>query len=145
MNATRPKSGRATIEALSGAEIATSARRRPAMLPGLGTLRITDSPGPTLVLERESPDGEEGYPGNLATRVTYRVRSGMELSVTFEATTDRTTCLNLTNHSFFNLDGARSGMQRAEKAAQLGPADVRGGGFEAVVEIGVGGAEAAAE
>ncbi|MBR0796291.1 galactose mutarotase [Bradyrhizobium jicamae] len=74
-------------------------------------VEFTDSPGPTLVLERQSPDGEEGYPGNLETRVTYRVRSGMELSVTFEATTDRPTCINLTNHSFFNLDGARSGTQ----------------------------------
>jgi len=74
-------------------------------------VELTDSPGPTLVLERESPDGEEGYPGNLATRVTYRVRSTMELSVTYEATTDRPTFLNLTNHSFFNLDGARAGTQ----------------------------------
>ncbi|WP_338697073.1 aldose epimerase family protein [Bradyrhizobium sp. 26S5] len=72
---------------------------------------LSDDPGPTLVLERDSPHGEEGYPGNLATRVTYRVRSPMELSVTYEATTDRPTCLNLTNHSFFNLDGARSGTQ----------------------------------
>lgn len=72
---------------------------------------LSDDPGPTLVLERESPHGEEGYPGNLQTRVTYRVRNPMELSVTYEATTDRSTCLNLTNHSFFNLDGARSGTQ----------------------------------
>ncbi|WP_338833721.1 aldose epimerase family protein [Bradyrhizobium septentrionale] len=74
-------------------------------------VELSDGPEPTLVLERESPHGEEGYPGNLATRVTYRVRSPMELSVTYEATTDRPTCLNLTNHSFFNLDGARSGTQ----------------------------------
>ncbi|MCP1830528.1 aldose 1-epimerase [Bradyrhizobium sp. USDA 4532] len=74
-------------------------------------VELSDDPGPTLVLERESPHGEEGYPGNLAARVTYRVRSPMELSVTYEATTDRPTCLNLTNHSFFNLEGARSGMQ----------------------------------
>ncbi|MHC2336757.1 aldose epimerase family protein [Bradyrhizobium sp. USDA 4454] len=74
-------------------------------------VELSDDPGPTLVLERESPHGEEGYPGNLSTRVTYRVRSAMELSVTYEATTDRPTCLNLTNHSFFNLEGARSGAQ----------------------------------
>ncbi len=55
-------------------------------------VELSDDPGPTLVLERESPHGEEGYPGNLATRVTYRVRSAMELSVTYEATTDRPTC-----------------------------------------------------
>ncbi|MCC8969950.1 aldose epimerase family protein [Bradyrhizobium brasilense] len=74
-------------------------------------VELSDEPEPTLVLARESPHGEEGYPGNLAARVTYRVRSPMELSVTYEATTDRPTCLNLTNHSFFNLEGARSGMQ----------------------------------
>ena len=74
-------------------------------------VELSDQPGPTLVLERESPHGEEGYPGTLQTRVTYRVHAPMELSVTYEATTDRPTCLNLTNHSFFNLDGARSGTQ----------------------------------
>lgn len=72
-------------------------------------VELSDDPAPTLVLERESPHGEEGYPGHLATRVTYRVRSPMELAVTYEATTDRPTVLNLTNHSFFNLEGARSG------------------------------------
>ncbi|MGF6427147.1 aldose epimerase family protein [Bradyrhizobium sp. Pha-3] len=72
---------------------------------------LSDDPEPTLVLARESPHGEEGYPGNLAVRVTYSVRSPTELSVTYEATTDRPTCLNLTNHSFFNLEGACSGMQ----------------------------------
>ncbi|QOZ31921.1 aldose epimerase family protein [Bradyrhizobium sp. CCBAU 53421] len=74
-------------------------------------VELTDEPGPTLVLERESPHGEEGYPGNLQTRVTYRLRDPMELAVTYEATTDRPTYVNLTNHSFFNLDGARSGRQ----------------------------------
>ncbi|VIO79762.1 Aldose 1-epimerase [Bradyrhizobium ivorense] len=72
---------------------------------------LTDHPEPTLVLERESPHGEEGYPGNLQARVTYCVRNATELSVTYEATTDRPTVLNLTNHSFFNLDGARAGTQ----------------------------------
>ncbi|WP_298271753.1 aldose epimerase family protein [uncultured Bradyrhizobium sp.] len=74
-------------------------------------VELSDDPGPALVLERESPHGEEGYPGNLAARVTYRVRNPMELSITYEATTDRPTCLNLTNHSFFNLDGARAERQ----------------------------------
>lgn len=74
-------------------------------------VELSDEPGPTLVLERESPHGEGGYPGNLQTRVTYRVRNPLELSITYEATTDRPTYLNLTNHSFFNLDGARAGRQ----------------------------------
>ncbi|OKO77214.1 aldose epimerase family protein [Bradyrhizobium sp. NAS96.2] len=74
-------------------------------------VELSDEPGPTLVLERESPHGEERYRGTLATRVTYSVRSPMELAVTYEATTDRPTYVNLTNHSFFNLDGARAGRQ----------------------------------
>ncbi|MCC8981580.1 aldose epimerase family protein [Bradyrhizobium acaciae] len=74
-------------------------------------VELSDDAAPTLVLERESPHGEEGYPGHLTTRVTYRVRGPMELAVAYEATTDRPTCLNLTNHSFFNLEGARSGGQ----------------------------------
>ena len=72
---------------------------------------LTSDPEPTLVLTRTSPHGEEGYPGQLQTRVTYRVRGPMELSVSYEATCDRPTVLNMTNHSFFNLDGARSGTQ----------------------------------
>ncbi|MBR0870461.1 galactose mutarotase [Bradyrhizobium tropiciagri] len=105
---------------LDGAEVALDANNGPNALHGglqgfdrklWQIVELTDSPGPTLVLERESPHGEEGYPGNLSTRVTYRVRSASELSVTYEATTDRPTFLNLTNHSFFNLDGARTGSQ----------------------------------
>ena len=56
------------------------------------------------------PDGEEGYPGRLDVRVTYRVTGPSELSLSFmEARTDRPTIVNLTNHSFFNLEGATSG------------------------------------
>jgi len=57
-----------------------------------------------LVLSYLSKDGEEGYPGNLQTMVTYRL-SGNELEIHFEAKTDKTTVLNLTNHSYFNLNG----------------------------------------
>ena len=55
-----------------------------------------------------SPHGEENYPGQLDVRLTYRVTGPTELSLTMEATTDRPTIVNLTNHSFFNLDGATS-------------------------------------
>lgn len=51
-----------------------------------------------------SPDGEEGYPGNLQTSVTMSWKgNGLELH--YKATTDQDTILNLTNHSYFNLDG----------------------------------------
>lgn len=60
-------------------------------------------------LDSVSPDGEEGYPGTLRTRVSYELDSRTPtLSVRYEATTDRPTVVNLTNHSFFNLSGEQS-------------------------------------
>lgn len=58
-----------------------------------------------LVLGRLSPDGEEGYPGNLRVSVTHEVTEAGELVLTYEARTDRDTVVNLTNHSYFNLEG----------------------------------------
>ncbi len=52
-----------------------------------------------------SPDGEEGYPGNLETTVTYRLNNDNEWNITYEAKTDQKTLVNLTNHSYFNLSG----------------------------------------
>jgi aldose 1-epimerase len=70
---------------------------------------LVSEPAPTLVLAYASADGEGGFPGRLDVRVTYRISGPTELSLAFEAMTDRSTVVNLTNHSFFNLDGARSG------------------------------------
>jgi len=56
-----------------------------------------------------SEDGEEGYPGNLACSVTYALTEDDELQISYEADTDKTTVLNLTNHSYFNLAGQGTG------------------------------------
>lgn len=53
---------------------------------------------------RVSPDGEEGYPGALTTTVTYTLTPDGDLAIAYVATTDRTTIVNLSNHSYFNLD-----------------------------------------
>ncbi len=67
------------------------------------------SDGGTLRLSYLSPDGEEGYPGNLHVDVTYTVTEQNELKIEYRATTDKPTPVNLTHHSFFNLKGAGEG------------------------------------
>lgn len=52
-----------------------------------------------------SPDGKNGYPGNVDVCVTYTLDNCNELKISYEATTDTETILNLTNHSYFNLSG----------------------------------------
>jgi aldose 1-epimerase len=59
--------------------------------------------GPALELFYLSQDGEEGYPGNLKVRTTYSLAEDHSLRVDFDATTDKPTIVNLTQHSYFNL------------------------------------------
>lgn len=56
-----------------------------------------------------SADGDQGYPGNLDMRVTYELTEENELRITYDGTPDQDTVINMTNHSYFNLNGHNSG------------------------------------
>ncbi len=64
---------------------------------------VVDDSTASLVLSYVSNDMEEGYPGNLEVQVIYTLNNNDELSVKYEAVTDKTTIINLTQHSYFNL------------------------------------------
>ena len=62
-----------------------------------------------LILNYIHPDGAEGFPGNIRIRVVYRLTNDNELEVSYRATTDKATIINLTHHSYFNLHGEGEG------------------------------------
>ncbi len=77
---------------------------------GVWDAETSESPnGPAVKLTYVSKDGEEGYPGTLKAVVTYTLTNANELRVDMEATTDKTTIVNLAQHNYWNLAGFDSG------------------------------------
>ncbi|HZW30901.1 MAG TPA: aldose epimerase family protein, partial [Isosphaeraceae bacterium] len=70
---------------------------------------VSGPAGPAVKFTYLSPDGEEGFPGNLSVSVTYTVTPDDSLKIDYTATTDQATPVNLTNHSYFNLAGPAAG------------------------------------
>lgn len=66
---------------------------------------IHGTEGPGVRFQYQSPDGEEGYPGNLTITVEYTLSHRNELRIEYTAVTDKVTPVNLTHHSYFNLGG----------------------------------------
>ena len=69
---------------------------------------VTNLSSSSITLELTSPAGDQGFPGELRTTVTYTVE-GNDVRIDYNATTDASTVINLTNHSHFNLDGEDTG------------------------------------
>ena len=72
-----------------------------------------------LCMRYTSPNGEEGYPGTLCTEVRYRLDDENRFCVEYQAVCDTDTVLNLTNHSYFNLNGHDAGTLEQHKVQIL--------------------------
>lgn len=70
---------------------------------------LTTAKNPALELTLTSPNGDQGFPGTLHVRVIYTLTDQNALRIQYRATTDKATVINLTNHSYFNLDGQGNG------------------------------------
>ena len=71
--------------------------------------RLVSRTPSSITFKHTSPDGADGFPGNLTILLTYTLTDAGELDIKYEATTDRATPVNLSNHAFYNLHGSRGG------------------------------------
>jgi aldose 1-epimerase len=92
-----------------------------------GAAPFQDRRGVGVVLTHTSPDGDEGYPGTVQATVTYTLTDDNKLVIDYQATTDAPTVINLTQHSYFNLAGAKAndilGHELRLNAASYTPVD----------------------
>ncbi|WP_064198214.1 MULTISPECIES: aldose epimerase family protein [Emticicia] len=101
---------------LEGKEYTLATNNRPNALHGgrkgfdkvLWTATPIDAAEPQLKLNYTAADGEEGYPGKLDVEVIYTLQKDNSLKIDYKATTDKTTVVNLTNHTYFNLSADAS-------------------------------------
>ncbi len=73
-----------------------------------------EAPNAWVEMKYLSPDGEEGFPGNLEVWIRFELTEENELSYTFTARTDKTTAVNLTHHGYFNLDNGQGDIKDYE-------------------------------
>ena len=85
---------------------------------------LAGSAAPAVKLTYRSPDGDQGYPGNLDVTVVYTLTNENELKIEYTAVTDRPTPVNLTHHTYFNLNGAGRGTV-LDHVLQVAPAATR--------------------
>ena len=91
---------------------------------------VKSGPVASVTFSLVSPDGDQGYPGTLTTRVTYSLDEKGNLGITFEAETDKPTVVNMTNHALFNMAGEGSplgamGQRLTMPASAYTPVDAR--------------------
>jgi len=83
---------------------------------------LKQGPQASVTLEYVSPDGDQGYPGTLTIRATYALSEDNQLTIAYTATTDKTTIVNLSNHTYWNLGGEGSGTVMDQRLTIAGAA-----------------------
>lgn len=91
---------------------------------------VTQGKTASVTLTLTSPDGDQGYPGRVQAKVTYTLDDAGDLTISFDATTDKPTLINMTNHAIFNLagegaSGGALGHRLTIPAAAITPVDAQ--------------------
>ncbi|MGF6494811.1 aldose 1-epimerase [Luteibacter sp. 621] len=84
--------------------------------------KVESGANPSVTMTYVSPDGDQGYPGQLTTTAKYSINDKNELTIEYTATTDKPTIVNITNHTYWNLAGEGSGSVEDQKLMIAGDA-----------------------